>query len=348
MPPYGIPAITVLMPVYNAAPFLRAAVDSILNQSFGDFEFLIINDGSTDDSAAILTSYADARIRVVHNERNLGITAALNRGLRLARAELVARQDADDVSLPTRLGVQMAFLRNHPDVVLLGTRGTCISRDGRKLHPIGSPATDAVSIRWVLCFENPFIHGATIFRRGPVVTDLGGYDPGLPYCEDFGLWSKLAGVGPVANLPDRLVLYREHSASLMATMPATLPRERACVLKATLLATFPGRRLSTADLELLNYLPRGPRRSESAAFLRLVGLLLADYVTANPEARRSSSFSQTVASQYASLAALLARHKDPATLVAGWQALCWSPAGALAVFTRAVRRRLRWTHKTGQ
>lgn len=329
------------MPVYNAAPFLRTAIGSILNQTFGDFEFLIINDASTDDSAAILASYTDPRLRVVHNDRNLGQTATLNRGLRLARAELVARQDADDVSLPRRLHAQMAFLHNHPDIILLGTRGTCINGAGEVLAPMGSPATDGISIRWSLCFENPFIHTSVIFRRDFVLTDLGGYDPSFSYCQDFDLWSKLARTNPIANLPDQLVLYRTHSASMTATMHATAPLERKRVYMTNLAAIFPERRLNTTDLELLTGLHRGVPRSESTALLRLLGALLADYLAAHPEALVTPSFRETVGLQYFRLAALFARQRDPMTLIAAGQAVRWSPRTTLATAIRALARRSR-------
>src|SRR4051794_29608800 len=116
-----MPKVTVLLAVYNGERYLREAIDSILGQTFQDFEFLIINDGSTDSTREIILSYHDPRIRLVDNEDNIGQTRSLNRGLALAAGQFVARQDADDISEPERLASQVAFLEIHPEVVLLGT-----------------------------------------------------------------------------------------------------------------------------------------------------------------------------------------------------------------------------------
>src|SRR5438093_5990647 len=117
-----MPNVTVLMPVYNAERYLRAAMDSILTQTFSDFEFLIMNDTSTDASRSIITSYRDARIRLIDNEQNLGLTRTLNKGLRVCAGNYVARHDADDIACPERLALQIAFLEEHKDVGLLGTQ----------------------------------------------------------------------------------------------------------------------------------------------------------------------------------------------------------------------------------
>ncbi|HKQ33129.1 MAG TPA: glycosyltransferase family A protein, partial [Thermodesulfobacteriota bacterium] len=115
------PKVTVLMTVYNGEKFLNEAIDGILNQTFRDFEFLIINDGSTDGSREIIKSYKDPRINLVDNESNIGLTASLNRGLSLAGGEYIARQDADDISLPERLEKQISILERNPDIALLGS-----------------------------------------------------------------------------------------------------------------------------------------------------------------------------------------------------------------------------------
>ena len=116
-----MPKVTVLMAVYNGERYLRDAVESILCQTFRDFQFLIINDGSTDNTRDLILSYDDARIVLVDSEHNVGQTRSLNRGLELAAGELIARQDADDISEPDRLAKQVAFLERHPEVALLGT-----------------------------------------------------------------------------------------------------------------------------------------------------------------------------------------------------------------------------------
>src|SRR5690349_10671348 len=124
------PAVTVLMPVYNGEPFLREAIDSILQQTWADFEFLIVNDGSTDHTRDIIDSYDDARIRVLDQAQNTGLAKSLNAGLRAARAPLVARQDADDRSHPERLAAQVEFMRAHPEVALAGTQVRVLNKHG--------------------------------------------------------------------------------------------------------------------------------------------------------------------------------------------------------------------------
>jgi len=115
------PKVTVLMPVYNGEKYLNEAIDSILGQTFKDFKFLIINDGSTDGTADILKSYKDSRIKVTNNEKNIGLTKSLNKGLKMAKSEYIARMDADDISLPTRLQKQVEFMDSHPKVGVCGT-----------------------------------------------------------------------------------------------------------------------------------------------------------------------------------------------------------------------------------
>ena len=130
------PRVTVLMPVYNAERFLREAIDSILGQSFKHFEFLIIDDGSTDASADIIASYRDSRIRFVRNRTNLGITPTLNKGIALASCELIARMDADDISHPQRLQKQFGYMKRNPECALLSSWARVISEDGKfiRLH----------------------------------------------------------------------------------------------------------------------------------------------------------------------------------------------------------------------
>ena len=115
------PKVAVLMSVYNGEKYLREAINSILSQTFNDFEFLIINDGSTDGTADILKSYTDSRIKIINNEKNIGLTKSLNKGLKIAKGEYIARQDADDISMPERLKEEVAFLEIHKDYAVVGT-----------------------------------------------------------------------------------------------------------------------------------------------------------------------------------------------------------------------------------
>ena len=206
------PKVSVLMPVYNGERYLRAAVDSILAQTLGDFELLIVDDGSTDASVDILHSYQDARIRIVHNETNLGITAALNRGLAEVTGDYVARMDCDDMALPHRLEKQWRLLQDHPDIGLCGTRHGYI---GGGKAPIPAETEDA-HLRMALVFENPFCHGTVMFRRELVAEQGLRYDPDYRHAEDYEFWIRCARHARLANLPETLVLYRRHEGSVSA------------------------------------------------------------------------------------------------------------------------------------
>jgi glycosyltransferase involved in cell wall biosynthesis len=210
------PLVTVLMAVHDGADYVGEAVDSILAQTFTDFEFLIVDDGSTDGTPALLARVRDPRVRVVRNDVNLGLTRSLNHGLSLARGALVARQDADDRSHPRRLAAQLAFLDREPDVVVLGTQGRYIDARGRVRSVAPWPkSTSSLAIRWQLFFDSPFIHTSVMFRKAVIWTELGGYDESFVTSQDFELWSRLDARGcTMRNLPAALVDFRVHRRSV--------------------------------------------------------------------------------------------------------------------------------------
>jgi len=208
------PKVTVLMPVYNGERYLRQSIESILNQTFKDFEFLIVDDASQDSSRDIIRSYADGRIRLIENADNLGLVKTLNRGLLLAEAEYIARQDQDDISHPTRLEKQAAFLNDHPEIVLLGTRVNNIDGNGRSCKSYGYYiVTSELAIRWQVMFDNPFVH-STVMMRSQIVRQMGGYDDHFGYCEDYDLFSRLAQSYKATNLKEILCDYRFHPDSM--------------------------------------------------------------------------------------------------------------------------------------
>ncbi len=211
----GTPQVSVLMSVYNGRRYLREAVESILGQSFGDFELIVIDDASTDATASILAEFAvrDKRVIVVRNSENVGLTRSLNRGLAMARGRYVARQDADDVSLPERLAVQAAYLDADPEAALAYGHFETMDSAGRILERIGVKA-DPVLVRWHLMFFNCLgCHSLVTFRRDPVLA-LGGYDPSCRWSQDHDLWLRLADVGDVAIIPQVLARYRVHEQSI--------------------------------------------------------------------------------------------------------------------------------------
>lgn len=204
-----MPEVTALMAVYNGMPYLPLAIESILNQTFSDFEFLIVNDCSTDNTRDVILGYDDPRIRWLDNEENINQTRSLNRGLEHTRTELVARMDADDISHPRRLEMQVAFLRAHPEVAVLGTGLRIIDRNGRLRGKLVRPGHD-LWLRWQLIFGCPLTHGSAMYRRSVVWDELGGYDDSFRFSQDYDLWSRVAERHSIANLRDLLLDYRVH------------------------------------------------------------------------------------------------------------------------------------------
>ncbi len=203
--------VSVLLPVYGGAAHVGAAVESVLAQTYGDFELLVLDDCSPDDSAAIAEGFGDPRVRVVRNERNLGQVATLNRGLREARGELVARLDQDDVCLPERFERQVALLDAEPPVAVVGTWVDVVDEDGRKVDELRTRLDDAVdTIFLILVNRLPLAHPSVMFRREPVL-EAGGYDEAVRYCEDNDLWRRLALAGhELRVVPEPLLRYLVH------------------------------------------------------------------------------------------------------------------------------------------
>lgn len=204
-----MPELSVIMPVYNGAAYLRAAIDSILVQTFTDYEFIIVDDGSSDESAAIVESYADARIRLLRNSTNLGVVGALNRGLEVVRAPLIARMDCDDVSRPERFAKQLAFLRARPEV---GVCGTWLESIGERRGYIWRFPITPEQARCTLLFETALAHPSVIMRRELLERFDLSYSLAYEHAEDYGLWLQLSRRCALANLPEVLVYYRKHPA----------------------------------------------------------------------------------------------------------------------------------------
>jgi glycosyltransferase involved in cell wall biosynthesis len=199
------PAVSVLMAVRDGAAWVAQAVASVLEQTDGDHELIVVDDGSTDATADVLAAVADPRMRVVRHEAG-GLTRALNRALGLARADLVARLDADDVALPERLARQRAFLAAHPEVGVLGTAAREVDATGGPVGEVRPPREDA-AIRRALIRTNPFVHSSVMARRA-LLASAGGYDAGVAVAQDYDLWMRLAPHTRLANLAEVLVLRR--------------------------------------------------------------------------------------------------------------------------------------------
>ena len=200
------PAITVLMPVYNGAKYLNESIDSILNQTFSDFEFLIIDDESTDDSVKIIKSYDDPRIKLIVNKKNIGQSATLNKGLELARGKYIARMDQDDISMPERLKKQMEFMDECPNI---GVCGSWIQHFGKYdyLTPL---ELDDDSIKIKLLTNQNLAHPAVMIRKSTLVKYQLNYDPTFTIAMDYDLWVRMFEYCSFANLPEPLLKYRTH------------------------------------------------------------------------------------------------------------------------------------------
>jgi glycosyltransferase involved in cell wall biosynthesis len=232
------PDVSVVLPVYNCARYVGHAIDSILGQTFEDFELIVIDDGSTDDTPSILRRYADPRMRVI-TQPNAGVAASANRGIAAARGRYVARMDADDLSLPERLARQVRYLDANPACGLVGTWAE-IWRDDSPTDRTHRHPTDNATIRYELLLDNPFVQSSVMIRRTAIDT-VGAYatDPLRQPPEDYELWSRIARRFEVANLPEILQVYREIEGSLSRSGPATF-REQLVTICAENIALAAG------------------------------------------------------------------------------------------------------------
>ena len=204
------PMVSVLMPVYNGMPYLPLAVESILKQTFTDFEFIIVNDCSTDSSIEYLQSLQDTRIVLVDLPRNLGVTGALQAGMKRVRGKYVARLDADDIAKPHRLQTQVNYMEHNPEIGLLGCSIEQIDSSGKVLKHINL-SKDDLEIRWRMLFKNSFFHSTVIFRHSLILEHRLNYR--LKYGEDYQLWVEMLQFCKGTISSDELIQYRKHQQS---------------------------------------------------------------------------------------------------------------------------------------
>jgi len=202
------PSVAVLMCVYNECPHLKTAIESILEQTWSSFRFVVVDDASTDGSSELLTEYAasDDRINLVENESNIGLTPSLNRGLEEISSDYVVRIDGDDISAPERIERQVKFMERRERVVVAGTWYDVIDEDGTQIDHVEFP-TNSDEVRSVLIKYNPLLHSSTILRRD-VVDRVGGYDIRYSRAQDYDLWLRLAQHGEIVNIPETLATRR--------------------------------------------------------------------------------------------------------------------------------------------
>jgi glycosyltransferase involved in cell wall biosynthesis len=213
------PKVSVIMPAYNAQMYIKHAIDSILNQTFSDFELIIINDGSTDKTEEIINSYNDSRIINVYNHDNFGLSYSLNLGIRKASGEYIARMDADDISAQDRFKDQLAFMQKNPKIDILGSSVFVIKDNGKSKGILNRPTTHT-EIKWFSLFSTPMYH-PTIMARAEVLKN-NPYSLNLSNSEDYELWSRLLFTSSIyfANLKKPLLYYRSFDNSTTQKLDA--------------------------------------------------------------------------------------------------------------------------------
>ena len=252
------------MPVYNTAPYLREAVDSMLAQTFGDFELIVLDDCSPDNAQAILDSYSDPRIVRYHGARNEGLANVLNVGIGMARGKYIARMDSDDISLPDRLKVQVEYLESHPDVDLCSCAMQLFgAREGLWVRD-----ADPDKVKITALFFSPILHASSLWRREAFESHGLRFDQQTVPAEDYDLWCRALVAGlRLVNLPAPLYRYRSREGQATADSAKTSPKERE-VRSRYFRAAFP-KASDTMEADFLA-LPDLPRDRRACLFLRLI------------------------------------------------------------------------------
>jgi glycosyltransferase involved in cell wall biosynthesis len=206
------PRVSVLMTIYNAEPYLRAAIDSLISQTFPDWELIAVENGSADKSMSVLTEYPDPRVRVFPLAENIGRTPALRLAFERARGDYIAVLDADDISLPDRLARQVEFLDQHPDVALVASWAQHIDEHG-KVFDVFEPPANQEELQDCLGWTNPIVHSSAMYRR-QLAQDVGGYPESIVWAQDLGLTLALARRAKIAMIADYLCQVRVLAASM--------------------------------------------------------------------------------------------------------------------------------------
>lgn len=325
--------LSVLMSVHNGGRWLRPAIDSVLAQTWHDFELLVIDDASTDDTVAQIEALRDSRIRLIRLPENVGLTRSLNAGLHAARGEFIARHDADDLSTRDRFDRQIAFLDTNPKVPLVGAQARLIDAEGRSRGVRDLPCSP-VAIRWLSLFDNPIIHTAAMFRTQVIREEFGGYDESFPSCQDYDLWARIMVKYPVANLANRLVAVREHGSSISATRRAEAGGLVRRVVRRLADKWLPSLALTEGEIDLLCSYRRHLSPEEIPPFRDLLARCDDAFATTFPESVSSEELALTRAGLFARI---------------GYNVLTKNRALGLRQFADAVRespavvRRIPWS-----
>lgn len=217
-----MPSVSILMPVYNAEPYLSEAIQSMLNQTYVDFELIILDDCSTDRSAEVVQTFSDARIVYHRNEVNSGLANNLNTGLKLATGKYIARMDGDDISLPHRLQTQVDFLESHPDIDLCSCAMQMFGADNQ----LWIRDRDPEQVKITMMFYSAVLHASSVFRRDVFEKNNLYYKQETFPAEDYDLWARAAFFFRMVNLPDVMYLYRMHRTQVTSTDPRSAEKCR--------------------------------------------------------------------------------------------------------------------------
>lgn len=323
------PTVSVVMAVRNAERHVREAVDSILGQTFEDFELIIIDDGSTDRTWDVINSYSDSRLRTVHREHQ-GLVRSLNTGISLARGKYMARMDGDDVAEPERLAAQVSYLDAHPETVLVSSYVVFIDEQGISLGgPVAIPRHDE-ELRRALYRENPFSHSATTLRID-ALRRVAGYRQAFETSEDYDLWLRMNEIGELSAIARPLIRVRLHAASKTS-------REGSQVLRFALLArSLAGQRLSGGRDTLGYIVPSGT----ATRLALLASRPIPDHVSFTDWGRRFQSAGKYKASAGFAVRGLVERPSD----LAAWSLLvraCLISIGARRLYGFLKRSRTRF------
>jgi glycosyltransferase involved in cell wall biosynthesis len=242
------PLISVVMPVYNTSAYVKEAIESILNQTYTHFEFLIFNDGSTDNSVDLIKTYNDPRIKLYDYPVNTGYVTHLNKGLEVAKGEFIARMDSDDIAYPERFMVQIQYLINNPEIGFCGTQVKYINTE--YLEPCLPTNNDDIKISLITACA--LWHPTAMLRKQVLQAHNLNYDPDFLYTEDHDLWCKLINVTQAANLADTLLDYRRHDKQVSNTKAVLQKEARKEICKRYLCSL--GFDVDASDIDILNHL----------------------------------------------------------------------------------------------
>ena len=275
----SVPKVSVLMTIYNAERYLREAIDSVVAQTFGDWELIAVENGSADASPTILASYADDRIRTYFLPQNIGRTPALRYAFDHAQGEYIAILDADDVALPHRFATQCEFLDDRSEYAAIGSHVHVINSRSKKVSSPIVPSTDR-DIQWVVLFGSPLLHSSVIMRRD-IVCELGGYDETFSYAQDYALWSCFITKGyRMMNLPDVLTHIRTHDDQTTVRVGKTAVLEEHSIVGQRIIKAQLGMTLSSGAVkEMYRLVDRFDRLSpdEVSSALRLFHAIADSY-----------------------------------------------------------------------